>query len=203
LLAIVTVELYNVYINIKYVHDILTSDHEAFVALGGNQGDVRAAFQEAVAQLVEKPVGFAGKKPIISLVAKSSIYRTIAVGGPTGQPDYLNAVIRIETTLEPRELLERCLDVERQLGRSRRERWGPRQIDLDLLLYDDSVIDEPGLSVPHPRLRSRLFVLAPLAGVAPDGFALPPDGMLLAEIVERELRAAGDNPGVSKTALNF
>lgn len=90
--------------------------------------------------------------------------------GSKDQPKYLNQVFAVETTLEPRALLEALLNVERSLGRKRAsgEKWGPRFIDLDLLLYGDRVVDEPGLTVPHPQLHLRRFVLAPLAELAPD-----------------------------------
>jgi 2-amino-4-hydroxy-6-hydroxymethyldihydropteridine diphosphokinase len=94
--------------------------------------------------------------------------------GYAAQPDFLNAVVEVETSLPPAALLEVALDVERRLGRERRLRWGPRNVDIDLLLYDDVRIDEPGLTVPHPYLHERAFVLVPLAEIAPD--LLLPDG---------------------------
>ena len=87
--------------------------------------------------------------------------------GPVEQPRFLNGAVAVETTLEPRALLEALLDVERRLGRVREERWGPRTIDLDLLLYGDAVVDGPGLTVPHPRLRERAFALEPLLELDP------------------------------------
>ena len=103
-----------------------------------------------------------------SLVS-SSVHETEPLG-EKDQPKYLNQVFAVETTLEPRELLEALLLVERSLGRERvpGEKWGPRFIDLDLVLYGDRVIDEPGLAVPHPHMHERRFVLAPLAELAPD-----------------------------------
>ena len=83
------------------------------------------------------------------------------MGGPP-QPDYLNAVIEVATDLSPAELLRTCLETEAELGRERRERWGPRAIDIDLLTYGDRDIDEPGLTVPHPRMHERAFVMVPL-----------------------------------------
>ena len=104
----------------------------------------------------------------------SSIWETAPVGGPP-QGEYLNAVVAMPTVLGPRPLLEACLDLERRAGRERRERWGPRLLDLDLLLYSDAVIDALGLRVPHPRMHERRFVLAPLAEAWP-GVEVPGQG---------------------------
>lgn len=98
------------------------------------------------------------------------------MGGPP-QGEYLNAVVAMCTVLGPRPLLEGCLDIERRAGRERRERWGPRLLDLDLLLYSDAVIDAPGLCVPHPRMMDRRFVLAPLAEAWP-GAEIPGLGVV-------------------------
>ena len=100
-----------------------------------------------------------------NVVARSSIYETAPIG--PDQPDYLNAVLVVDTLLGPRPLLAMCLEIERELGRERRERWGPRVIDLDILLYADAVLDTPGLTVPHPRMHERRFVLEPLAEAWP------------------------------------
>lgn len=102
-------------------------------------------------------------------VARSGVVETEPVGTP-GQGRYLNAAMSVETTLGARALLETMLGIERAMGRERvaGERWGPRFIDIDLLLYGDAVIDEPGLRVPHPRMHERAFVLVPLAEIAPD-----------------------------------
>ena len=102
------------------------------------------------------------------MVRVSSAIETPPVGGPPGQGPYLNAAAELATHLAPRALLARLLEVERSLGRERREKNGPRTIDLDLLLYDALVLDEPGLTLPHPRMHERRFVLAPLAEIAPD-----------------------------------
>jgi 2-amino-4-hydroxy-6-hydroxymethyldihydropteridine diphosphokinase len=125
----------------------------AYVGLGANLGDREATIRAAVAQLP-------------GVVAVSPLRETDPVG-VTDQPQFLNGVAALETELPPRELLDVLLAVERGLGRERRERWGPRTIDLDLLLYGDEAIDEDGLTVPHPRLRERRFVLEPLADLAP------------------------------------
>jgi 2-amino-4-hydroxy-6-hydroxymethyldihydropteridine diphosphokinase len=99
-------------------------------------------------------------------VQMSLLHETEPVGGPDGQGLFLNAAARVETTLEPAELMARLLTIETGLGRERGPKWGPRVIDLDLLLYDDRIIDEPGLTVPHPRMHERRFVLAPLSEIA-------------------------------------
>jgi 2-amino-4-hydroxy-6-hydroxymethyldihydropteridine diphosphokinase len=134
---------------------------EALLALGGNIGDVEATFDRAVALLCESAD--------IRLTARSSNYRT-PPWGVTEQPAFVNACIAVATELSPRALLERAHEVERRLGRTRlREpRWGPRAIDIDLLAYDDVTLDEPDLTLPHPRLFERAFVLVPLAEIAPE-----------------------------------
>jgi 2-amino-4-hydroxy-6-hydroxymethyldihydropteridine diphosphokinase len=127
---------------------------EALVALGGNVGDVRATLDRAVAMLCD------GHK--VCLIARSSDYRT-PPWGVTDQPAF-------ETTLSPRALLARALEVEAALGRDRTKapRWGPRTVDIDLIAYDDIRVDEPDLTLPHPRALERAFVLAPLAEIAPE-----------------------------------
>jgi len=100
------------------------------------------------------------------VIVVSSLYRT-PPWGKLDQPDFLNAAAAIETALSPRALLDLCLDVERRLKRVREERWGPRLIDIDILVFGDRVIHETGLEVPHPRMLERAFVLAPLAEIAP------------------------------------
>ena len=148
----------------------------AYVGLGGNLGD-RRSYLEGALELLRADTG-------IRVAAVSSFRETDPVGY-VDQPRFLNAVAAVETELPPRELLERLLAVERALGRERTgPRYGPRAIDLDLLLYGDEVIDEPGLVVPHPRLAERAFVLEPLAELAPE-LALP-DGRRV-----RELLASG------------
>jgi 2-amino-4-hydroxy-6-hydroxymethyldihydropteridine diphosphokinase len=97
----------------------------------------------------------------------SSLYRTAPVGEPD-QPDFINAVVQIETALDPLEVLDALLAIERRHGRVRSRRNAPRTLDLDLLLYDDRTIDTPGLQLPHPRMHERAFVLLPLAEIAPD-----------------------------------
>ena len=169
--------MYNLYIK-NLLRDRGTIN-EAYVALGGNIGNVVHSIKSALSLLSEPP--------IIQVIASSPIYLTSPVGGPEGQPDYYNAAVRLSTSLTPRALLERCLSVEKALGRVRGERWGPRTIDLDLILFNDEVIDEPGLTLPHPRLRERLFVLVPLCDVAPSDLCLPPDFSPLFGLLEAEL----------------
>ena len=125
----------------------------AYVGLGANLGDREGTIRAAVADLP-------------GVVAVSTLRETDPVGF-TDQPRFLNGVAALETELAPRELLDVLLAVERRLGRERGKRWGPRTIDLDLLLYGDEVIAETGLTIPHPRLHERRFVLEPLADLAP------------------------------------
>ena len=137
-------------------------------------GDRRASIGAAVERL-RSSTG-------VTSVQLSSLHETQAVGGPPGQGLFLNAAARVETTLEPEAFLELLLTIERELGRVRRERWGPRIIDLDLLLFDDRVIDSPGLTVPHPRMHERRFVLEPLAEIG--GAVIDPrSGRTVSEIL--------------------
>ena len=130
--------------------------HAAYVGVGANLGDARGAVSNALNALGE--VG--------TVRARSSLYRT-RPWGFADQPDFVNAVALVITGLPPRELLAALKDLERRMGRSPAPRWGPRAIDLDLLLYDDLRLDEPGLRVPHPHLSQRAFVLVPLAEIDP------------------------------------
>ena len=132
----------------------------AYVGLGANLGDKPAMLRAALEQL-------RGEREI-EVVAVSSLHETDPVGY-AAQPRFVNAVAAVETVLPARELLDRLLAIERRLGRTREgPRFGPRTIDLDVLLYGDEVIDEPGLEVPHPRLHERLFALEPLAELDPE-----------------------------------
>ncbi|MFW5927142.1 MAG: 2-amino-4-hydroxy-6-hydroxymethyldihydropteridine diphosphokinase [Wenzhouxiangella sp.] len=132
----------------------------AWISLGGNLGDPRASMEAALADLDELES--------TRVAAVSPAYRT-APWGVTDQPDFLNAVAELETALTPQALLAALLDIESRLGRRRDAgRWGPRRIDLDLLVYDDCVIDEPDLKLPHPHLPERAFVLVPLNDLAPE-----------------------------------
>ena len=135
----------------------------ACIGLGGNLGDAAATVRDALAALDTLPDS--------RLLRASRLYRTPAWGN-TAQPDFINAAALVETGLPPRALLEALLAVERRFGRTRAadgsDRWGARTLDLDLLLYGDAVVDEPGLHVPHPHLHERAFALLPLLDVAPD-----------------------------------
>ena len=134
---------------------------EAFIALGGNVGDVRATFARAIAMLCD------GVE--VRLLARSSDYRT-PPWGVIAQPPFVNAVIAVATSLSARALLSRLFACERAFGRDRgrEQRWGPRPLDLDLLAYDDVTSSDPDLTLPHPRLFERAFVLVPLAELGPD-----------------------------------
>ena len=133
----------------------------ALIALGGNVGDVRATFRKAIAQICGMTQA--------GLVARSSDYAT-PPWGDERQADFINACIEIETDLDPHALLFSLQKVEKRFGRDRahERRWGPRTLDLDLIAYDDLRLDKPELTLPHPRLFERAFVLVPLAEIAPD-----------------------------------
>jgi 2-amino-4-hydroxy-6-hydroxymethyldihydropteridine diphosphokinase len=131
----------------------------AVLGLGGNIGEPGALMAAALDRLAAHPR--------IRIDAVSPLYQT-PPWGKTDQPAFLNAAARIDTALTARGLLDAVLEVERELGRYRGERWGPRTIDIDVLLYDDEEIDEPGLHIPHARLAERAFALAPLVDVAPE-----------------------------------
>lgn len=134
----------------------------AFVALGSNLGDSPSLLQSALVAL--------DKIERTALVAQSSLHRTAPVGGPAGQSDYLNGVVELATDLTPRELLLELQDIESRHGRDRanEERWGPRRLDLDLLMMDDETSDTSELELPHPRMEERSFVLEPLAEIQPE-----------------------------------
>ena len=142
----------------------------AFVGIGSNLGDRETNLGRALDLLAAEDG--------IEIAAVSEIRETEPVG-PVEQGPFLNGAARVETSLAPRALLACLLAVENRLGRVREERWGPRTIDLDLLLYGDEQIDEPGLSVPHPRLHERRFALEPLADLDP-GLEIPGQGSVSA-----------------------
>ena len=162
----------------------------AYLALGANMGDPLASLRSAKRRLerLAEPVG------------ASSLYRTEPVGGPAGQPRYLNAVLvlRIPASLrDPRALLDVCLDIEREHGRVRRERWSARTLDVDVLDLDGRIVDESGLQLPHPRMMDRAFVLAPLCEVAP-GWTHPRSGVAACARLS-EL----DGSGIERTRLRW
>ncbi|NLF09422.1 MAG: 2-amino-4-hydroxy-6-hydroxymethyldihydropteridine diphosphokinase [Pirellulaceae bacterium] len=128
------------------------------IGLGSNQGNRRAILEAAAALLADHPR--------IEVLAQSSPRETAAVGGPKDQPPFLNGALKLETSLRPRELLDCLQRIEIELGRRRGERWGPRTIDLDLLLYGEQTLDSPELTLPHPRMAWRRFVLEPAAEIA-------------------------------------
>jgi len=148
--------------------------HRAALALGSNVGDRLATLQAALDRL--------GDVPELRVVKVSPVFETDPVGGPA-QPQFLNAVVVADTRLSPRQLLVQARAVEDALGRVRATRWGPRTIDVDVLVVGDLVVDEPDLQVPHPRAAGRAFVLAPWAHVDPD--ACMPDGTSVAELARR------------------
>ena len=151
----------------------------AFLGLGANLGEPQVMLAEAIARLAA---------PDLEVVARAPLYRTAPIG-PPGQPDYLNTVLEIRTDLRPEPLLDRLKALEQNLGRTPGVRWGPRLIDLDLLLYGTEQIDLPRLRVPHAELHRRRFVLAPLADLAPE-VQVPGLGRSVREL----LIALGDDP---------
>jgi len=132
----------------------LTTVHIAF---GGNLGEVRDTFIQARYAL--------NQNDAINVLKSSKLYRTPPLG-PPGQPDYLNAVIAIETALEPLQLLDLLQHIEVQHGRERGERWGPRTLDLDIIDFDNRIVNTDRLTLPHPHLHERMFVLCPLCDIA-------------------------------------
>ena len=166
------------------------------IGLGSNLGNRRANLVAAL-ELI-------GRLPVTQVRRVSRFVETAPVGGPPEQQPFLNAAAEIETGLTPRVMLERLLEIELKLGRARSERWGPRPIDLDILLWDDSRVDEPDLTIPHPSMHFRRFVLEPLVEIAPD--AKHPAGWSVGERWARLNRfphyiALTGPMGVGKTTL--
>ena len=143
------------------------------IALGSNLGDSFNILNSAVEILSQIPE--------IAVIHQSHWYQTKAVGPP--QPDYLNGCAVLQTTLSPERLLQTLLEIEQRFGRVRRERWGPRTLDLDLLLFDDLILDSPTLQIPHPRMPERAFVLVPLAEIAANWIE-PISGKAIAELLQ-------------------
>lgn len=131
------------------------TSHRAFVALGSNLGDRLSYLRAAVSGLP-------------GVVAQSQVYETDPIGGPGGQGAYLNMVVEIDTSLDPFALLRRCQRIEAEAMRQRVVHWGPRTLDVDIILFDEVTIESPELTVPHPRFAERRFVLTPLAEIAPE-----------------------------------
>jgi 2-amino-4-hydroxy-6-hydroxymethyldihydropteridine diphosphokinase len=132
----------------------------AYIALGANLGDRTGNLRAAVEKLANTPG--------LKVTKVSAMMENPAVGGPPDSPPFLNAAAEVETTLQAGELLKRLLDIEKEIGRVRRDKWGPRLIDLDLLLYGDAVFQSAEMSIPHPLMHQRSFVLKPMAEIAPD-----------------------------------
>jgi 2-amino-4-hydroxy-6-hydroxymethyldihydropteridine diphosphokinase len=143
------------------------------LALGSNLGDSRAILEAALKTL--------DNTPGITLQTTSSWYQTAPVGPP--QPDYLNACALVQVELTPQQLLENILNIEAEFGRVRHERWGSRTLDIDILLFDDVILDTPVLQLPHPRMTERGFVLVPLAEIAPD-WVEPVSKKAIAQLVQ-------------------
>lgn len=169
--------------------DTLTGDlrplRRAAFALGSNLGTRRDNLQGAVDALTETPEVFP--------VAVSPVYEADPVGGPDEQPQFLNAVLIVDTTLSVHTLLDRALATEDAFGREREVRWGPRSLDVDLLAVGDRVVDEPACTIPHPRIAERAFVLVPWADVDPD-FPVPGLGRVA------DLRDKVGSTGVTRVA---
>ncbi|MBN1845226.1 MAG: 2-amino-4-hydroxy-6-hydroxymethyldihydropteridine diphosphokinase [Sedimentisphaerales bacterium] len=138
---------------------ILPTYKTAYIGIGSNLGDRARTIAQALALL--------NYTDMIWVVQVAGLVETDPIGGPAGQGSYLNSVAQLHSCMSARELLQFLHRIEARLGRTRRRRWGPRSIDLDLLLFEDQVIREPDIQVPHPRMHERRFVMAPLAQIAP------------------------------------
>jgi 2-amino-4-hydroxy-6-hydroxymethyldihydropteridine diphosphokinase len=158
---------------------------KAFIAVGGNVGDVQATFERAIAMLCDGTA--------VRLQARSADYRT-PPWGVVAQPPFINAAIAVTTSLSPHELLARTKATERALGRdsTRESHWGPRPVDLDILSYDDVELNDPDLTLPHPYMFERAFVLVPLAEIAPE--------RVIAGIRVRDALVRVDTNGIEKLA---
>lgn len=165
----------------------ISAPRRAVLALGSNLGDRLATLQGGVEALLGPPG--------LDLVALSPVYETVPVGGPP-QPEYLNAVLIAQTMLEPADLLRRGLAAEAAFGRVRQEVWGPRTLDVDVIVYGDVVSDDPELTLPHPRAQERAFVLAPWLDADPDA-EIPGQGRVAA-LLDAVVARSGGQPGVRR-----
>ncbi len=163
--------------------------YEVFIGLGSNVGERHRFLQRAAEAL--------GRVEGLRVVWFSSVYETDPYG-KTDQPKFLNAVCEAETSLAPGDLLLRLRGIEDELGRQRREHWGPREIDLDILLYDGLAVQQEGVQVPHPELEKRKFVLIPLKEIAPD-VVHPVSGLTMEQLAS----ACGDGGRVVKTSYRI
>ncbi len=154
----------------------------ALIGLGSNLGNRRAWLEGAITAL--------DASPGVHVVRVSSFRETEPVGGPAGQGPYLNAAVAVETTLDPAGLHRTLQTIEKGAGRTRSVRWGERTLDLDLLLFDDRIIETEDLIVPHPRMNERIFVMEPLAEIAPEAIE-PRTGRSVSEILSQ---LVGDRP---------
>lgn len=159
----------------------------AFIALGANLGEAEATLRGALV----------GLRSLGEVRGVSALYRTAPVGGPPGQPDYLNAAAELETDLSASDLLTALHTLEAQAGRTREVRWGARTLDLDLIVYGDQLSDDPALTLPHPRAWDRAFVLAPLSDLAPY-LAHPRTGETVADALAR-----ADTEGIERLSDNW
>lgn len=144
------------------------------IGLGSNLGDSRAILEAALSSIDQTPG--------ITVKACSSWYKTAPIG--PAQPDYLNRCAVLEVELSPHKLLETLLGIEQEFGRVRLEHWGPRTLDLDIVLFDDLILETPDLKIPHPRMQERAFVLVPLAEIAPDWIE-PVSGVTISQLVQK------------------
>ncbi len=156
---------------------------KAILALGSNLGERNDTLSTAVADLVDPPE--------VRLLGVSPVVQTKAVGGPEGQPDFLNMVMAVETTLTPLELLKHCHDVEQKHHRVREVRWGPRTLDVDIIVFGDLASEDPILTIPHPRAAERAFVLYPWS-------LLEPHAQLEGRSVAELAAVAADMPDIRR-----
>ncbi|MCA4135224.1 2-amino-4-hydroxy-6-hydroxymethyldihydropteridine diphosphokinase [Arthrobacter sp. M4] len=152
----------------------MSTYRKAILALGSNLGERADTLATAVADLTSRPE--------VQLLGESPVVQTKPVGGPEGQPDFLNMVVAIQTSLEPLELLAHCHEVEQKHHRMREVRWGPRTLDVDIIVYDDVRSDDPQLTLPHPRAAQRAFVLYPWSLLDPSAEL---DGQKVAELAAK------------------